>query len=1076
MYYSIIRNQTPRFFQGREKTQQKDIMMNARFSSGRFVLSTVLLLSIVCTVAAGNSTLVSTRFGPGNVISDSAEGSSFGPLMTPDGRYVLFASSAINLVKLTNQVSSAAPARINVYLRDRTNRTTTLVSLNAARSGGGNGDSLPSAISANGRYALFESTARDLVANDTNNASDIFLRDVLSGTTTLISADNSGVCGRGDSRDAVMTPDALYVAYVSAATNLMANDTNRINDVFVRDVQAGTNILVSAGATATNAWSGQFILGNYISTSESPEITPDGRYVAFYSTATNLVPGVTNSAEIYVRDLITGSTTWASTNGASLYHSSIHPRTNVACCNHRISDDGVYVAYEACPNEGTPSTIARALVLRQNLQTGQLDIITTNLSVLLATPYFENLHNLDMSADGRFIAYVGGTNTAATICRWDANTSETLVVSTNWYCNWPVMDASGRYLAYLSIATNTAHLSLADLQDGSVRLLDLDTNGLSARVNSSVRPAVSADGQSVAFDSPSDRLVARDGNRDSDVFVRDWASGQTELISKRSPAIISSSPNGPSGFSTVSASTDGRYVAFTSEASDLTPNDTNQFRDVFVRDLVAGTTTLVSVGMDGFAGNGMSTEPSMSGDGRYVAFTSWATNLVAGDTNYYGDVFVRDLQAGTTALVSLGNDGVSLGNGNSYSPTISTDGRYVLFSSWARNLTADTITLVPNFFVRQLQAGTNYAPTTSGASYGTMTPDAALMAFYTSLPNGSRTVVWSQQAHGPISTNQTSNPGATSLSPDGRLVAYMTNINSLFVLDLASRTNWLVSPAYCNAGRFSADGRFLAFSTNGVSSSSTIPGRIILHDTLKQTNLALPIPCAFQDIPEISPDGRFIAYRFFASKSVTTDTNDAPDIVMDVVLYDRINDLTALISANTTFGRSGNGRSFAPQFTADSKTLLFRSWASDLISPSVVTSGSAIYAFPVDLFFPLDADADGLNDQWELDHFGTLDRDGTGDFDGDGVSDRFEGRTGTDPEDPTSFFAVGVTPTDTGPGPTVAWPTAPWKTYRVQYKNSLDETNWQELTGSIIPTGTNAWVQDSSPDPHMRFYRVMLND
>ena len=1059
-------------------------MIKARFSAGRFVLSALLLLSVALTATAGNSTLVSTRFGPGTSISDSAEGDSFTPVISPDGRYVLFASSAINLVKLTNQVSGVAPRRINVYLRDRTNQTIVLISVNATRSGGGNGDSLPAGISSNGRYALFESTAADLVANDTNNASDIFLRDVLGGTTTLISADDAGVCGSGDSRDAVMTPDALYVAFVSAATNLVAGDTNQINDIFVRDVAAGTNILVSAGARTTNSWSMTFIQGAYISSSESPEITPDGRYVAFYSTAIDLVSDVRRSGEVYVRDLVASTTTWASSNAWSVFQ-PIYGHTNVACCNQRISDNGRYVAFEVVSNS-VPFATAQGIILRQDLQTGLADIVDTNVPVMLSTPYFENLRNLDMTPDGRYIAYVGGTNTGATICRWDANTSETLVVSTNWYCNWPVMDSSGRYLAYLNIITNsltypmveTPHLSLADLQNGTVQLLDLDTNGISTEVISSARPAMSADGQSVAFESSSDSLVARDDNRASDVFVRDWAPAGTELISTRSPGIIAASPNGPSGFSTVSASTDGRYVAFTSDASDLTPNDTNQYRDVFVRDLVAGTTTLVSVGTDGFAGNGLSTEPSISGDGRYVAFTSWATNLVTGDTNNAMDIFVRDLQAGTTMLVSRGWDGVSFGSGDSYSSTLSTDGRQVVFLSNAGNLIPNSSIGYSVPFLCDLEAGTNYALSSQGTYYPmSLTPDAALVAYFGSVYIGNGIVVWSLQTHSPVYTNlllgMVGTP-AFSLSPNGRWLVYSSNSTpALYGLDLPAQTSWQIASAYAKPGRFSADGRFLVYSTNVYpSNASTLPGFVHLHDMEARTNLALPFPCVNLDIPEISPDGRFIAYRFFASNSVATDSNDVPDIV----LYDRVNDLTALISANTTFGRAGNGRSFAPQFTADSKTLLFRTWASDLISPTVVTRGGAVHAFPVDLFFPLDADVDGMNDQWELDHFGTLSRDGTGDFDGDGVSDRVEGRTGTDPTDPQSLFAVGVTPPDPAAGSTITWPTAPWKTYRVQYKNDLNETNWHELTGNAIPTGTNAWMLDTSPDPHMRFYRVMLND
>ena len=210
-------------------------------------------------------------------------------IISPDGRYVLFASTANNLT-LTNNNNFVLPCRFNVFLRDNLAQTTTLVSVNQAGTGGGNGDSFPTGLSTNGQFALFESSASDLVANETNNATDIFVRDLVNGTTTPVSIGTGGGNTNWTSRGSVMTPDGRYVAFVSAATNLVAGDTNNIADVFVRDLQAGTTTLASVGAT-TNTNPPVY---RATSSSESPEITPDGRYVAFYSTATNLVSGVTN--------------------------------------------------------------------------------------------------------------------------------------------------------------------------------------------------------------------------------------------------------------------------------------------------------------------------------------------------------------------------------------------------------------------------------------------------------------------------------------------------------------------------------------------------------------------------------------------------------------------------------------------------------------------------------------------------------------------------------------------------------------------------------------------------------------
>ena len=172
-------------------------------------------------------------------------GDSWTPIISPDGRYVLFASTANNFVMVTNDTPIPArfPAPLNVFLRDRTNGTTTLVSVNLSGTAGGNGDSLPMGLSTNGQYAVFESVASDLIAGDTNNATDVFVRDLASGTTLLVSISTNGQVGNAASRSPTMTPDGRYVAFVSAANNLVATDNNGIPDVFVRDLQA--NVLTS---------------------------------------------------------------------------------------------------------------------------------------------------------------------------------------------------------------------------------------------------------------------------------------------------------------------------------------------------------------------------------------------------------------------------------------------------------------------------------------------------------------------------------------------------------------------------------------------------------------------------------------------------------------------------------------------------------------------------------------------------------------------------------------------------------------------------------------------------------------
>ena len=181
----------------------------------------------------------------------------------------------------------------------------------------------------------------------------------MNATTILVSISTNGYVGSGDSRSPTMTPDGRFVAFVSAARNLVPKDTNGIPDVFVRDLMGGRTVLASVGA-ASRQWPTALT-----QTSEAPAITPDGRYVAFYSTATNLVPGVPPGGDIYVRDLTANTTVWASA------YARVALGTNmVACFNHVISDDGQSVAYEASPTNTFSGT-----VLRYQVGTGQTDLV-----------------------------------------------------------------------------------------------------------------------------------------------------------------------------------------------------------------------------------------------------------------------------------------------------------------------------------------------------------------------------------------------------------------------------------------------------------------------------------------------------------------------------------------------------------------------------------------------------------------------------------------------------------------------------------------------------------------------------
>ena len=253
-------------------------------------------------------------------------------------------------------------------------------------------------------------------------------------------------------------------------------------------------------------------------------------------------------------------------------------------------------------------------------------------------------------------------------------------------------------------------LATAYAQSPETERVSVDSSGNEANAQS-YNPSISSDGRYVAFESWATNLVPDDNNYMSDIFVRDRDTDTTTRVS------VDSDGNDANGSSwSPSISSDGRYVAFVSGATDLVPDDGNNMSDIFVHDLQTGTTTLVSVASDGTQGDSGSNNPSISSDGPYVAFESDATNLVADDDNGAWDIFVHDRDVDgdgifdepgqvSTTRVSVASSGVQ-GNGDSRYPSISSDGRYVAFSSGATNLVAGDDNGAWDIFVHDRQTGT----------------------------------------------------------------------------------------------------------------------------------------------------------------------------------------------------------------------------------------------------------------------------------------------------------------------------------------------------------------------------------
>lgn len=396
-----------------------------------------------------------------------------------------------------------------------------------------NGQSDSPVISADGRFVAFWSLATNLVASDTNNTADVFVRDRQTNQTTLVSVASNGAQGNNWSDSPAISADGRFIAFRSTASNLVSGDDANSDDVFVRDRELGTTILVSLSSAG--------VKGDSIS--YAPDISADGRYIVFESMASNLIVDDTNNVrDIFLRDLQTSQTSRVS-----------------------IASDG---------SEGVADSFL------------------------------------------------------------------------------PALSADGRYVVFLSLATNLVSndtndnqdVFIRDLQTGQTSLASVASDGSPAD-NFSQNPRVSDDGHFVVFDSLATNLTGdTDTNNTFDVFVRDTQANQTSRIT-----------NGDDWSGYASLSSDGRYIAFQSSATNLTGGDTNNSYDDFIYDVQTGQTIRVSVASSGAQANTYVNPPDISGDGSLVTYSTQASNLVNRDTNNQVDVFVYALQDGHTSRVSSPN-------------------------------------------------------------------------------------------------------------------------------------------------------------------------------------------------------------------------------------------------------------------------------------------------------------------------------------------------------------------------------------------------------------------------------------
>jgi hypothetical protein len=426
--------------------------------------------------------------------------------------------------------------------------------------------------------------------------------------------------------------------------------------------------------------------------------------------------------------------------------------------------------------------------------------------------------------------------------------------------------------------------------------VSVDSSGAEGDLGSSSL-FLAANGLVVTFQSDASNLVGSDTNRFGDVFVHDRTTGLTERVS------VDSSGREANGFSYANwSSATGRWVAFTSEASNLVAADQNHVTDVFVRDRSTGTTERISVGTSGEEGNGSSGWSSLSADGSVVAFTSLASNLVAGDGNSAWDVFVRDRVAGTTARVSVDSSGAE-GNGASLNGALSADGNVVAFQSTASNLVANDLNGMRDVFVHDRSSGITERVSVDSTG---IDGDGDSGEFLPSLSSDGQIVAFASTA-----TN---------------LVANDTNgFQDVFVHDRSTGITERISVDSAGAEgdddsgypSLSADGRLVAFhssASNLVANDANATTDIFVHDRATGETLRVSVDSAggeadsFSGGPSLTSDGSLVAFYSAASNLVAGDSNGASD--------DFVHELCWSSASWSNYGAGFPGTIGIPAFTS----------------------------------------------------------------------------------------------------------------------------------------------------------------
>jgi Tol biopolymer transport system component len=848
------------------------------------------------------------------------------PVISGDGAWVAFSSFASDL---SADSDANGPLAEDVYLFSRASGAVTLVSVASGASATGNGRSIDPVLDDLGGYLAFTSYATDLVPgfSGSPNAANVYLHSRASATTTLVShvPAAAATAGAGFSENPVISGDGGHVAYESSAHDVVAGltGTGFGEDVYRWSRLADTTVLVSHTAASTTEYSAR---------AGSPTISDDGAWIAFSSSAATHVTGGTdtnNVPDVFLWDAASGALTLVSHAAASATTAA-----DLGGDAAIVSDDGARVVFRSMAHDLVTGQVDAGVdldIFVWTRATGAMALASRSSSSA-GTGADGRSDYPSISGDGAWIAF---ESTATDLVAGDANgASDAFLFSTasgtvtlasaepggsagtdeSWRAE---IAASGSHVAYTSLAT--------DLAAGVV-----DTNGA------------------------------------SDVFLFDRAAGTSELASARGglASATAGGPSEPSAFPPTSVSADGRRIAFVSRATNLVPGqvDTNGANDVFVRDRDTGTTVLVShaAGAPATTAAGASFAPVLSADGEWVAFVSNAADVSGTDGNGLPDVFLHHLETGAVQLVSRsGASATTTGNKSSGAPAIFAAGASarVAFESSSTDLvtgatdannTLDVFLFDATTGVTTLVSHAAGSPLTAAAGESRtarLSADGAWLGFLSAAID-----VVAGQSEGNLGTDLFLREVATG---DTRLLSRQagsptTTGNGVVQLySLNADASWI---AFAGEGRNHVAGQLDSLGSADVFLVERASGSTTLVSHVAGQPLQSPGAAGSSNDPWISADGRRVAFTSLAGSLVTGQVDG--NGVTDVFLHDRDSGETVLVShaagAPTTAGGFAGG-SFARGIGPAGDQVVYYSHFVDLIAgtnPALVRTAVYLYDRP----------------------------------------------------------------------------------------------------------------------------------